>query len=480
VGIVGGGPGGTYVAYKLSATLGDKVCLFEKEAELGGRMTDESFDNGATRVGTGARRVMENQKFLFDLAKELGITLETPETGTDLIQARNRFAYSKDAFVTAYPTMKPKTDPEVDHETWLYDQLRLGPQRAKAAEYSDFREYIRAVVGNEEFEFLRDMSRFRADFDYPLSAKGYLDYLDEEWDTCCTPSYPVGGMSSFIRGMESKAVEAKVRVFKAQPVESITRSGSRYRLKTPGHLAEVTKLVIAAPPAGFDAVTGEVADAIKTQAPYKALTPIRVVVINQQWDTAWWKEVKNPAVTTGESHTWRAWTTEHCLNFVEMPLEPYATAQKVIRSVYNDDPKCTEFWETLRDQGGIEKVEAEVVRGLSKLLSGNGVSSPATVDIPKPKKTTMHVWPGAWYFLSAGTTVNAADVPTWALEPIAGDANVSLVGEAYWPTRSGWSEGAYKSANRLLSTKYGLAGLETMSREPKVMSKRRHRSEGGH
>jgi len=479
VAIVGGGVGGAYMAFRLAPTLGERVCLFEKEAELGGRMRDESVEGSDARIGTGARRVMENQKLLFALAEELGIQLETPASGTDLIQSRGKSAYSKEELVASYPKLKPKTDMTVDHETWLYDQLRKGPARARAGDYADFRSYIRDVVGAEEFAFLRDMSRFRADFDYPLSARGYLDYLDEEWDTCCTPSYPIGGMSMFPRRMEAKASEAKARIFKTEPVTEITKRGAGYRLRTSKQIVDAAKLVVAVPPDAFDKVKGDVAESIQARPEYKAVIPVRVVVINQTWNDAWWANINNPTVMTGEAKSWRAWTTEHCLNFIEIPLEPYAVAQKVTRSVYNDDPDCTSFWEALETEG-IDKVEAEVVRGLTKLFNGNGVSSPASVAIPKPKKTTMHVWPGAWYFVRAGTPFTNTDIAAWSLDPLAGDPNVTLVGESYFTQRSGWSEGAYKSAIQALAKFNVTVQIPTASQSGLgLQSKRRTRDQAG-
>src|SRR5262245_57642933 len=70
VAIVGAGAGGLYTAYKLAPTMGDKVCVFEKEAELGGRIHDIPMDPAnpdGPRMGAGARRVMEGQAVLFQL-----------------------------------------------------------------------------------------------------------------------------------------------------------------------------------------------------------------------------------------------------------------------------------------------------------------------------------------------------------------------------------------------------------------------------
>ncbi len=461
IAIIGGGAAGTYAAYKLTAMMGDDVCLFEKEAYLGGRYRDIAMDgtiNGdGPSIGTGARRVMETQEFVFALARELKLTLEAPEEGTNLIQARGTFSYSKDDFLPLYPgIMGPlDMDPDTDRETEMYNAIMDGPMRANVGNYPDLRSYIRAVVGEQGFNFLRDMSRFRADFDYPNDARGYMDYLDEEWDTCCAPQYPQGGMHSFTAAMEDKINLAMGRIFKSEPVLELRHDGSAYRLITPTHSVHANRVIVAAPPTGFDHITGDVAEAIQMREEYRALAPIRVTVINQWWPSNWWEQVRNPMVTEGQAQTWRAWSTDNCVNFIEIPLEPYATAQHVTRSVYNDDPDCTQLWEELYKFGGIDAVEDEVLRGLEYLFN-NGVSAPMTIDIPEPVKTDMQIWPGAWYFLRAGTSVTNQQVADWSREPLPGEANLSMVGEAYWPRRSGWSHGAYRSVNHLLAAKYGI------------------------
>lgn len=473
VAVIGGGAGGLHTAFRLGPTLGKKVCLFEKDAELGGRIRDVAFDgkvNDATgpNIGTGARRVMETQEVLFALATELGIELEAPPNQADLIEARGAFAFSKDELAVAkYPTIPAATDPDKDRETEIFDLLRTSPERAKlpSAEYPDFATYIKKVAGAEQFDFLRDMSRFRADFEYPLDARGYLDYLDEEWDVCCQPSYPKGGMSAFIRGMETKAAQAGVRIYKGEAVTSIAKKDAGYEIATTTKKAPAKKVVIAVPPSGLDKIGGDVADRIKATDPYKQIIGVKVVTITQWWDEAWWKPIGKPGGTSAEDKVWRAWTTTNCLNFIEIPIEPYADAEKVTRSAYVDGEQCANYWENLAKQGDAA-VATELEKQLTALFN-NGVSEPATVAIPKSKKTVVQVWPAGWYWLKAGATITNAQLTDWAVEPLAGEP-VGLVGEAYNVQRSGWSDGAYKSSIKLLNTKYGqtLPGLKTQSVEP--------------
>ncbi|HNN93349.1 MAG TPA: FAD-dependent oxidoreductase [Pseudomonadota bacterium] len=494
VAIVGGGAGGLHTAYRLGATLGSKVCLIEKEGELGGRLHDISLDPkdpNSPKIGVGGRRVMETQDVLFALADELKLTLEKPPLVADLIGARGKYAFAKDDLRSQYSGLQTQLDTSVDYETWLYDVLRKGSGRASITNFSDLRSYIRATSGLTGYDFLHDMSRFRADFEYPLDARGYMDYLDEEWDVCCQASYPVGGMTAFIRGMEEKAKAQGVRFFKSQKVVSLdhNKQGSRYRVRsvsgeTDGNalVVNANKLVVAISPYWLNQVGGDVALALKDRPEYKQIIGVKVVTITQWWPENWWDQIKDPSKTT-DANVWRAWTTDHCLNFIEIPQNAYAVAAKATRSVYDDDIRCVQFWEELAKQG-MPVLEAELQRQLTALFNNNGASTPATVNIPKPLKTHVQIWPDAWHWLTASATITNKDLANWAVQPLAGE-DVGLVGEAYYVNRSGWSDGAYKSSIRLLNEKYGLKLGTTMqglrsTDGGSASPGRRFRSDGGH
>ena len=223
-----------------------------------------------------------------------------------------------------------------DTETALYDQLRFGPERANAGGHEDFEAYVRAVVGDEGYAFLHDMSRFRGDFTYRLDADSYLDWLDEEWDVCCTASYPVGGMSRFIVGMAEAAEADGAQIFTSEPVLGVSRVSRGYRVHLEGHDMVAAKIVLAVPPTGLDHIEGDVIDEIREQPIYQSITPVRVTTITQWWQDPWYADIVDPGATQ-DANVWRAWTTDNCLNFIEIPQEPYAAAANVTRSVYDDD-----------------------------------------------------------------------------------------------------------------------------------------------
>lgn len=459
VAIIGGGPGGLHTAYRLGPTLHGNVCLFEKEDRLGGRIYDISRVPGGPRVGLGARRIMEGQTVVFSLADELGITYEPGPWKDDLLSSRGYFAFNSDDLnASAYPLVA-----DAETETTLYDKLRFGPERANAHLYPDFRSYVRKVVGTQGYQFLTDVFRFRADFTYPLDARGYLDYLDEEWDVCCTPSYPVGGMSEFIRRMEARSRAQGVRIYKSEPALDISGRGRDYVITTPSYRVRADKLIIAVDAEAFKRVKGDVAAAIQSQPQFNDLIGVKVAVIAQFWANKWWEGSRGKDIR-------RAWTTEHCLNAIEMPTTPYGESALATRSVYDDDYACVQFWENTASRG-TAAVNAEIKRGLQYLFPDK--------TIPEPLKTVIHFWPTGWYWLRGGSQYTNADIARWAMEPVPGE-DIALVGESYNPQRSGWSDAAYKSSIRALNAKFGLnlPGADLMTARL-LGSGRTSRSDGG-
>lgn len=438
IGIVGGGAAGVYLAYRLAPKFGERICLFEKEAELGGRMRDEEAlgPRGQIRIGTGARRVNSTQDFVQKLAQELEIQFETPEPRPQLMQFRGNRVSSSEKLRPFFPHLPSfcKSEEGTSCEDKIYE--RLLEHSVKSSQYPIFKNYINAVAGKNAWAFLRASSRFHGDFDYEISTTNYLDYLRHELALSATNLYPIGGMSAFIRGMRERS--RGVRFFLEEPVLEIGRfNGGEYFLRTSRQSMVVKRLVLAIPPAGLDKVGGNLAQEIRSSAEYKSLLPIPIVVINQIWSKAWW-DATTP---------WRAWSSDHCVTHTEIPQEAYAAEAKVTRSVYTDNPKCVKHWKRVFSKDGIAGVEREVGKGLSSLFGKK---------VPKPVRTNMHFWAGGWYYVKAGSQVSNRRISNWAVQPLAGDPNLMLSGEAYWPDRPGWSEGAYFSAQRLLREKFGL------------------------
>jgi glycine/D-amino acid oxidase-like deaminating enzyme len=458
VAIVGGGAGGVYTAFRLAPSLGASVCLFEKEAQLGGRLKDipqHAGDPTSPRFGAGGMRVMEGQQLLFDLATELGITFQTPELEADFINARGEWSFDKEGLVDQY-NLTP--DAGGDTEYAFYEAIGLQVARADIGNFKDFRTWVTSKIGAEGLSFMRDMSRFRADFEYPLDARGYMDWLDEEWDVCCTPSYPIGGMTQFILKMAEAATTSGAQIFTSEPVSTIERETAMgtYKLTTSSRTVRATKVVLAIPPYAVKHLSGDVIDDLKAQRNFQDIIGVKVATVATWWPTAWWANLTNPSATAPLNNIWRAWSTGHCFTAIEIPLQAYAASQTVTRSVYSDDRECVDFWESLSATQGEPSVAAEVKRGLEYMFNTTNLAGGSPATIPLPLKTYTQIWEGGWHWLRAGTAITNQQLFDWAVQPLP-DANVHLVGEAYNVQRSGWSDAAYKSAINMLNTKFGMS-----------------------
>jgi len=453
ISIVGGGPAGLYMAYQLGSVYKDRVCVFETDNRLGGRIYDVSKDPKSLEgpfIALGGRRVMETQIVLFDLAEKLGISLEIPESAKELIYARGLYSTDPNDFVGLYPGVSfDSSNTKEDAPTQLLRRLLNAEQRKHADQYENFKSYVISVLGQNYYEYLRDMSRFRSDYEYALSAKAYLEFLEEDIDVCCEASYPVGGMSAFTKGLARRAQESGVRIYLEQPVKSIDKEAKRYSLTTSKHRVFSDRVVIAVPPKGFNHIQGDIARAIQAQDQYKSLVGVNVVTVAQWYDQPWWLAIKD---TDGQK-VWRAWTTDSCINSIEIPQETYAAKQNVIRTVYSDRLDCVEMWRGLSAKGD-SALKQEIKKGLAHLFANNGVTQ--AVEIGDANKTVYWEWPDAWYYIRAGYPFSTLDIFNWAVNPLPGE-QIALIGESYHPQRATWSDAAYKSAINLLNDKYGFS-----------------------
>jgi hypothetical protein len=490
VAIVGGGAAGVHSLYKLSSVLHENVCLFEKNDYFGGRIKDIPSPNGNGVFGVGGLRVQETQNLMFNLAKELGFDL-TQQSGNYLIGygpqriiAKGRITENSNSFLDGasplYQTPTPTADfpdpasgyisgqyPDAStawncegdlnyngcyNDAYFHALLNPG-YKPLPKKYKDNRDWLKDVLGLEGFQFLTDTFRFRGDFQNGIDPISYIDFLKEDWDACCSPTYPEGGMSSFINAMVHKAVLVnRARAFKNEPVQAINKAAHHtYKLTTPKFTVIANSVIIAVPPLALKKIDGNIANSIKAQREFKTIKPIRVISINNWWSDAWWEHtssVDDPLVRID-----RAWATRDpfnntqlCFNSMEFGHAAYQKAQLATRSVYNDDAFCNAFWSNLYAEKGINGVNEEIVREF-KIVFPEAASHLAVENITQ---TTYQDWQDAWHWLKGPTKLTNGDIAIWALEPKKGE-KVSLVGEAYNLNRSGWVDGAIKSSINTLN-----------------------------
>ena len=458
IAIVGGGPSGTYTAMQLSKKHGSDICVFEKESKVGGRLQDINEHpkcqlNDCPHISIGGRRVLPSQTKMIALANELHITLENPDTDQkELIFARGMHSTNRDDFINRYPGLP--IDP-IDlrigdsAEYQVFNMLFNSAERKNIESHPNMQSYMVSVIGLVGFNYLRDMTPFKGDYQYNLSAKSYIDWLEEELRQEYDPHYPIGGMSIYVHKMAERAKGYGVRIFQSQPISLIDKDGNEgYILKSRTHSIKAKRVVIAVPPVDLPKIKGTVTNAIISQAQFKSIQGIRATTITQLFDNAWWKGINT--LPPDNQTVWRAWTSDSCIASIEIPQEAYLINENIIRTVYLDQPGCIGHFEYLRGTD-YSKLEEEIHDGLKYLLEDNGATS--GVQISKAKKTVVKDWMGAWYWLRAGTPYSNQDISSWAIEPLTGEY-VGLVSDGYNPQGTVWMKGAIESVNNLLNSQY--------------------------
>eukprot|EP01097_Dermamoeba_algensis_P011040 TRINITY_DN8404_c0_g1_i1.p1 TRINITY_DN8404_c0_g1~~TRINITY_DN8404_c0_g1_i1.p1 ORF type:complete len:521 (+),score=112.34 TRINITY_DN8404_c0_g1_i1:66-1628(+) len=422
--IVGAGVAGTHTAHFLADLLGDRICVFEAENQVGGRTQDGTGPNGET-VPLGAIRVMESQHDILDLASTLGIELQFAPFQSTRILSRGILTDSQLSLKQqAFQSIK---DNLTENDYW--DQLRFSPKRQQASRYLNFKDYIREVIGNEQYNFLFSVYRFRGDLQN-IDTRGYLDFLDEEWDVCCEAHYPVRGMSQFAKKFAERATQKGVRFFLNDAVTAINQNGDNITLTTQKHKVEAKRVVITATIDKVALLQGGVAKAIQEDPHFKALQPVVTVSINHIWPRRWWEEA--PLFPTAR----RAWTSDNCLNFIEIPVHRSGIAENRTRTVY-DDGLCSQQWAQILESQPLSLINERLVKMLRDIYPD--------VEIPLPTATYHKVWKAAWVFMNPNVPYTVRDVERWALRPL-NDTRVHLVGENYIPRRASWIDGAVKSS----------------------------------
>jgi hypothetical protein len=500
--IVGAGPAGLHTAYKLTNPSGggavagvsdpSKVCLFEKNDRIGGRIRDVQFGATAADVtGTGAYRMYDNH-YAFTLATELGVTTVAPVSFSNLRALQDPggmsgqfFGYSGDAFKAAY------SQTINDDDMWV--KLLCGDQVPKdAAKHPDYQaiaglsakstlDYVTEVLGVMGAQYFFDQNRFRADFTADVDAIGYLEYGAIDWYGAGAVRYPIPGHSGILNKMR-EAFEAKGgKLFLSEAVASIdTVSDGTFTVKTAAHDVAAKQVVIATEHGALKKITGDVMTTVTAAKEYQNVTSAKSMQVTHKWDKAWWKgdlrypdmsKVMGDPLASDAAPILRADTTirpdGYCINSIEMPFTDHHDSLMVTRTAYSDQRECVDKNLTLYGAGGTAGENAlndELKRSLRILFPAIFDSSS---NEPQIVQTDVNTHPEAWYYLKTGAGVAGVTNKTlfdWSVQPVA-DKKLYLVGDAWYTLGSGWSNAAYISSLRVLNTHFGMT-LDTHELQP--------------
>jgi hypothetical protein len=378
---------------------------------------------------------------------------------------------------------------------------------------TQYLEWVSANVispahGPDVAAYMLDVWRFRGDFDSPNDAVSYLEFTAKDY-TGGAVVYPIPSFQPYFDIMGGEATKNGAKVFLNEKVLSVNTqcSGPRYVIGTAKRTVVANMVIIAtprealhslapgAPPGG---ITGSVINMIVSQPQFAApQDSISVTVTNQFGNgttpnTGWWHQditypegpqLLGPQLTANDSPLRRS--TNNVLiagdllpgcnspscNFTqvgffnntnELPLTDYHDFINVARTVYQDQREAVHNWVALYNAGealspnggGNAAINKQIRKSLRlmypKVFTGNPAAEPQILA------TKMTVHDPAWYNLkqgSYGANITNESVFAWSQHPLIGE-KVYLIGDAWRPDESGWSDAAYKGSIYLLNKRF--------------------------
>jgi hypothetical protein len=360
---------------------------------------------------------------------------------------------------------------------------------------ADYLEWVADNVispgnGPEVAQYFLDTWRFRGDFDPGNDAVSYLDYNAKDF-TGGLVIYPIPSFQPYFEIMQAQILAKGGRVYLNEKVLSVNSqsSGPRYKLVTSKNTVTANSVIIATThkALGPGGITGNVIGAITAQPHFQYVQAVNAVTVTHQFgdganpNTGWWhgdityptgSQLLGPQLSPTANPIRR--TTNNFMipgedlgggndftdtlffnNTNELPLTDYHDHINTARSVYNDQTEAVENWIALHDAGGDAAVNRQILKSLRLMYPKVFTGIPA--DEPQIRATQFTVHKPAWYILKQGALASGITNDTlfeWSLNPLSGE-RVYLVGDAWRPDESGWSDAAYKGSVYVLNRYFG-------------------------
>ncbi len=313
---------------------------------------------------------------------------------------------------------------------------------------------------------MADNVGFLGDFRREAGARSLSDYNLREYQTNSITGYIPGGMRRLVGRMWKNASDAGMRTFMGEPVRRIdfvTKGPFKYRLETDKQIVLIKKHLFLNLPPFFlqerDVATdlpwvgrflkGTVIDELRKVEELKAPDPQDVVRILAQWppgEPAWfWNRFD---VQQG-NWSFRQFGDTGCFSRTEFLDTPYHRCTNHVVPVYSDD-ECERIWlghfEEFRRTNDSAKLMQRVVDEFK-------TSFPDLADnITNPILIETEYFPSGWHYVKRAydSKFENMDVTKKAAQPLGAGEPISLIGEAYATSFSGWMEGAFRSAQLAL------------------------------
>ena len=360
------------------------------------------------------------------------------------------------------PACPSKRQNNLDWKTFLETELRTSSMPALNQNYSAF--------------MLDDNVGFTGDFDNGFSARSYLEYNVFEWNTNAFNGYLRGGESELQAAMVAEATRNGVKFFTSERVKSVDKTlapGVRYTIATSKRTVRARKFALLnLPPfylfqrmdqdpiVEYDGVDlgGSVINQLRAVRQVKVPQPTRAIKIVAQWEPgkrAWWWDLFD---NKNGNYSMRQFGTTGCASRIEFADTPKHRCTNEVTVVYSDR-QCRRKWQAYAE-------DAE--RTGDYTTFGNVIVQEMKAAFPdiahkitsRPVLIKYKMFDSAWHIGKMSyDDVGSEQLADKAATPLGSSERVGLMGEAYFTRRSGWVEGALRSAKRLVDRVASMDGF---------------------
>lgn len=360
------------------------------------------------------------------------------------------------------PACPGKRQNNLDWKTFLETELRTPSMPALNQNYSAF--------------MLDDNVGFTGDFDNGFSARSYLEYNVFEWNTNAFNGYLPGAESSLQDAMVAECIKNGVKFFTNERVKTVDKTlqqGARYIIATSKRTVRARKFALLnLPPfylfermdqdpiVEYDGVDlgGDIIDRLRNVREVKVPQPTRAIKIVAQWEPgkrAWWWDLFD---NKNGNYSMRQYGSSGCASRIEMADTPKHRCTNEVTVVYSDR-QCRRKWQAYAEEAErtgdyttFGNVIVQEMKAAFPELASKITTRPVFIKY-KMFNSAWHIGKMSYDDIGSEQLADKASAPLGSIE------RVGLIGEAYFTRRSGWIEGALRSAKRVVDRIASLDGF---------------------
>lgn len=503
--IVGYGPGGGTMAYRLAPIYGNRLCIVDERDYVGGKIFSYQSTLWTPEQPiyspTCSEQLRDGDVILRCMQQELvSPTVKRGPTGNYAeawARGRNNTGYTcygstppppGESATCAWGLTYEGSAPNgfVDQATYINIVNNCGNQSWADCSYEDqlfaiifdpvnvatitptesYGDYVQRVVGQEGRNYMRDIYSLVFQYDTNYDARYMIDYFNYDFAyNYGLLTVPHGGPQQSIWLKTRNAINANgAHTYlneKALSVSHLTGSatgdGYAYGVGTTRHNFRAKRLVLAIPAPAVANLTGDVGLTLGQNDYVQYAKMTAAGTWNGFFPYMWWRPRTSEVCLDSycafnlnftlsaleKNYTqWSFWdNSPGGFTFIRFNPTPERQAGNLLR-VYWEDQAIQEYNDVL-ETGGQAAVTALV---MSRLRAKFGLSDG---PIPDPVDSFFKSEKNGYTYLQVGVPFTATQQTVWAAEPLAGE-KLCLVGESFDTLNAGWMEGAANTAHNCM------------------------------